>query len=58
MTPKGIHKSERMLGEMHLGAPLVVQTVFVIKKWAPNAPRVRSRIETATKNDTKELSES
>ena len=40
MTPKWIHKSERILGEMPLGAPLVVQTVFVIKKWAPSAPKV------------------
>ena len=29
---------------MPLGAPLVGQTVFVIKKWAPGAPKVCSRI--------------
>ena len=40
MTPKWIQKSDRIMGEMPLGAPLVVQTVFAIKKWAPSAPKV------------------
>ena len=39
------------------GAPLVAQTAFVIRKWAPNAPKVPSRIEKWAKNNTKELSE-
>ena len=43
MTSKWIHKSERILGEMPIGAPLVVQTVFVMKKLAPSAPKVRPR---------------
>ena len=42
---------------MPLGAPLVAQTAFVIKKWAPSDPEMRSRIEKIIKNDTKELSE-
>ena len=50
-------KSAYILGEMHLGAPLVAQAAFVIKKWAPSAPKVRSRIAKCAKNDTKELSE-
>ena len=40
MTPKWMPKSDPLSGEMPLGAPLVVQTVFVIKKWAPRAPKV------------------
>ena len=36
-------KSEYILGEMPLGAPLVVQTAFVMKKLAPSAPKVRPR---------------
>ena len=43
MTPKWLQKSEVILGEMPLGAPLVVQTVFVMKKLAPSAPKVRPR---------------
>ena len=39
---------------MPLGAPLMAQTAFVIKKWAPSAPKVRPRIEKLAKNDTKE----
>ena len=35
MPPTWIHQSERILGEMPIGAPLVVQTVFVMKKLAP-----------------------
>ena len=45
MTPKWIQKSDRILGEMLLDAPLVVQTVFVSKKWAPSAPKVLPRLE-------------
>ena len=56
MTPKWVPKSDPLSGEMPLGAPLVVQTVFVIKKWAPSAPKVLP-IEKITKNDTKELPE-
>ena len=36
-------------GEMPLGVPLVVQTVFVMKKITPSAPKVRPR----TKNEPK-----
>ena len=43
MTPKWDPKSEYILGEMPIGVPLVVQTVFVMKKLAPNAPKVRPR---------------
>ena len=45
MIPKWVSKSEGILGEMPLGAPLVAQTVFVIKKWAPCAPKVLPMIE-------------
>ena len=48
-SQKKLHKSERILGEMLIGAPLVVQTVFVMKNLAPSAPKVRPR----TKNDRK-----
>ena len=47
--PKMAPKNEGILGEMPIGAPLVVQTVFVMKKWAPSAPKVRPR----TKNEPK-----
>ena len=40
MTPKWDPTSEYISREMPLGAPLVVQTVFVIKKWAPSAAKV------------------
>ena len=56
-NPKWVPKSEGILGEMPLGAPLVAQTASVIRKWAPSAPKVRSRIEKWAKNDTKELPE-
>ena len=46
-TPKWLQKGEGILGEMLIGAPLVVQTVFVMKKLAPSAPKVRPR----TKNE-------
>ena len=49
LTQKWLHKTERILGEMPIGAPLVVQTVFVMKKLAPSAPKVRPR----TKNERK-----
>ena len=49
MTPKWVQKSDFILGEMPIGAPLVVQTVFVMKKLAPSAPKVRPR----TKNERK-----
>ena len=49
ITPKWDPKSEYILGEMPIGAPLVVQTVFVMKKLAPSAPKVRPR----TKNEPK-----
>ena len=45
MTPKWASKGEGILGEMPLGAPLVAQTVFVIKKWAPGAPKELPMIE-------------
>ena len=43
MTPKWLQKNEAILGEMPIGVPLVVQTVFVMKKLAPIAPKVRPR---------------
>ena len=49
MTPKWIQKSDRVFGEMLLGAPLVVQTVFGIKKWAPSAAKVLPRLENEPK---------
>ena len=49
MTPKWDPKNEYILGEMPIAGPLVVQTVFVMKKWAPSAPKVRPR----TKNEPK-----
>ena len=45
MTPKWLQQSEGILGEMPIGAPLVVQTVFVMKKWAPSAAKVLPRLE-------------
>ena len=54
MSPKWIQKSATILGEIPLGAPLVVQTVFVIKKWAPSAAKVLPRREKIAKNYTKE----
>ena len=43
ITPKWLQTNNFILGEMPLGAPLVVQTVFVMKKLAPTAPEVRPR---------------
>ena len=40
LIQKWLHQSERILGEMPIGAALVVQTVFVMKKLAPSAPKV------------------
>ena len=57
MTPKWDPKSDTILGEMLIGAPLVVQTVFVMKKLAPNVAKVLPRLEKWAKNDTKELPE-
>ena len=54
MTPKWNPKSEYILGEMPIGAPLVVQTVFVMKKLAPSAAKVLPRLEKLAKNNTKE----
>ena len=45
MTPQWDPKSEYILGEMPIGAPLVVQTVFVMKKLAPSAAKVLPRLE-------------
>ena len=55
MPPKWDPTSEYILGEMPLGAPLVAQTVFVIKKWAPSVPKVLPMIEKCTKNETEDL---
>ena len=44
-TSKWDPKNEYILGEMPIGAPLVVQTVFVMKKWAPSAAKVLPRLE-------------
>ena len=49
MTPKWLQKNEGIWGEMPIGLPLVIQTVFVMKKLAPNAPKARPR----TKNEPK-----
>jgi hypothetical protein len=49
LTPNSVQKNDTILGEIPLGAPLVVQTVFVMKKLAPSAPKVRPR----TKNERK-----
>ena len=49
VTPQWLQKNDFILGEMPIGAPLVVQTVFVMKKLAPSAPKVRPR----TKNEPK-----
>ena len=54
MGPKWNPKSDYILGEMPIGAPLVVQTVFVMKKLAPSAAKVLPRLEKRAKNDTKE----
>ena len=54
MTSKLNPKSDFILGVLPLVAPLVAQTAFVIKKWAPNAPKVRPRLEKLPKNNTKE----
>ena len=43
MTPKLLQKNDFILGEFPLGARLVVQTVFVMKKLAPSTPKVRPR---------------
>ena len=45
MTSKLDPKNDFKLGVLPLVAPLVAQTAFVTKKWAPSAPKVRSRIE-------------
>ena len=58
MTPKWDPKSEYISREIPLGQPLVVQTVFVIKKWAPSAAKVLPMTEKGTKNDTKKPPES
>ena len=39
MTPKLLQKNHRILREIPIGAPLVVQTVFVMKKWVPALPK-------------------
>ena len=38
-------QNEEISGEMPLVAPLVAQTVFVIKKWAPSAAEVLPSLE-------------
>ena len=43
MIPKWVPKNDTILGLLLIGAPLVVQTVFVMKKFAPSAPKVRPR---------------
>ena len=53
LTQKWLHKNERILGEMPIGAPLVLQTVFVMKKLAPSAPFLRpAHLEGATCHPT------
>ena len=44
-TSKSDPKNEYILGEILLGAPLVAQAAFVIKKWAPSAAEVLPRLE-------------
>ena len=45
LTPKWVPKSEGISGVAPLGAALVAQTGFVIKKWASSASQVLPRIE-------------
>ena len=45
------------MGVLLLGAPLVAQAAFVMKKVASRAPDVRPRIEQLAKHCIKELSE-
>ena len=47
LIQKWLQQIEGILGEVLIGAPLVVQTVFVMKKLASSAPKVRPR----TKNE-------
>ena len=54
MTPKYDPKKKEILGEMPLGAPLVVQTALIIKKATPSTPKELPMIEKWTKKDTKE----
>ena len=54
MIPKWVPKSDTIFGVLPLGAPLVVQTAFVIKKWSLSAPKVRPKIEKEAKNDSRE----
>ena len=49
MTPKWYPKSEFLSGVLPLVAPLVAQTVFVIKKWAPSTAKVLPRLENGPK---------
>ena len=50
LTQKWLHKNARILGEIPIGAPLVVQTVFVMKKLSPSAAKVLPRLEKLAKN--------
>ena len=54
MTPKWVPKSDTILGVLLLGAPLVVQTAFVIKKLSLSAPKMRPKIEKYANNDSRE----
>ena len=49
ITPKWIPKNEGIFREMPLGTPLVVQTVCVMKKLPPSAPKVLPMIENEIK---------
>ena len=57
MTSKAHPKNEFISRVLPLVAPLVAQTAFVIKKWAPSAPKVLPSIDKLAKHDTKELPE-
>ena len=48
-------KKWRDFGVAPFGAALVAQTGFIVKKYAPSAPKVLPTIEKWAKNNTKEL---
>jgi hypothetical protein len=53
MIQKWFQKNDFILGEIPLGAPLVVQTVFGMKKLPPSAPKVRPRTTNKQNNRKK-----
>ena len=45
MTPNWVPKNDFIFGVAPLPAPLVAQTAFVMKKWAPSTAKVLPMIE-------------